>query len=126
MGKNQLIDVAIELERIALSDDYFIKRNLYPNVDFYSGLIYKAMGFPTDFFPVLFCMARTAGWLAHWKEQLVDPLPIFRPKQMSTVEKRDFVSLDQREQVLPVGESNVKQLLLDKQNKRRHLSLQKS
>ncbi|KAI9146362.1 citrate synthase-like protein [Paraphysoderma sedebokerense] len=66
MGKNDLIDVARELERIALSDEYFIKRNLYPNVDFYSGIIYKAMGFPTDMFPVLFCIARTSGWLAHW------------------------------------------------------------
>nr|KAJ3420499.1 hypothetical protein HK105_005601 [Polyrhizophydium stewartii] len=63
MGRNNLIDVAVELERIALSDEYFIKRNLYPNVDFYSGLIYSSMGFPTDFFPVLFCIARTAGWL---------------------------------------------------------------
>ena len=82
MGRNNLIDVAIELERIALSDEYFIKRNLYPNVDFYSGLIYKAMGFPTDFFPVLFCIARTSGWLAHWREQLAEKTPIFRPQQI--------------------------------------------
>ncbi|KAH9265796.1 hypothetical protein BASA83_010928 [Batrachochytrium salamandrivorans] len=82
MGRSELVDVALELERIALSDEYFTKRNLYPNVDFYSGLIYKAMGFPTDFFPVLFCIARTAGWLAHWREQLQDNIPIFRPQQI--------------------------------------------
>jgi citrate synthase len=74
----------MELERIALSDEYFIKRNLYPNVDFYSGLIYKAMGFPTDFFPVLFCIARTTGWLAHWREQLLEKSPIVRPLQVIT------------------------------------------
>ena len=66
MGKEPMIEIAMELERIALTDDYFIKRNLYPNVDFYSGIIYKAMGFPTDMFPVLFSIPRVAGWLAHW------------------------------------------------------------
>ncbi|RKO94525.1 citrate synthase-like protein, partial [Blyttiomyces helicus] len=86
MGKSTLIDVAVELERIALSDEYFVKRNLYPNVDFYSGVIYKALGFPTDFFPVLFCIARTAGWLAHWNEQLQNHIPIFRPKQVNTID----------------------------------------
>ncbi|KNC98323.1 citrate (Si)-synthase [Spizellomyces punctatus DAOM BR117] len=97
MGRNNLIDVAIELERIALSDEYFIKRNLYPNVDFYSGIIYKAMGFPTDFFPVLFCIARTAGWLAHWHEQLQNPIPIFRPKQAYEGEEpRNYVPIDER------------------------------
>ena len=65
-GKEPLIEIAIELERIALSDEYFIKRKLYPNVDFYSGVIYRAMGFPTDMFPVLFTIPRVAGWLAHW------------------------------------------------------------
>lgn len=65
-GKEPLIEIAIELEKIALSDEYFIKRKLYPNVDFYSGVIYRAMGFPTDMFPVLFTIPRVAGWLAHW------------------------------------------------------------
>lgn len=73
LGRDPLIEIAIELERIALSDKYFIERKLYPNVDFYSGLIYKAMGFPTDFFTVLFAIPRTAGWLAHWVEYLDDP-----------------------------------------------------
>lgn len=97
MGKDALIDVALELERIALSDEYFISRNLYPNVDFYSGLIYKAMGFPTDFFPVLFAIARTSGWLAHWYEQMKDPIPVFRPSQIYTgEEKRDYVKIEDR------------------------------
>ena len=65
-GRNALLDIAVELERIALQDDYFVKRKLYPNVDFYSGLIYEAMGFPPDFFTVLFAIGRTAGWLAQW------------------------------------------------------------
>ncbi|KAJ3272828.1 hypothetical protein HDV01_005256 [Terramyces sp. JEL0728] len=97
MGRSDLIDIAMELERIALSDEYFIKRNLYPNVDFYSGIIYKMMGFPTDFFPVLFTLARTAGWLAHWKEQIADQIPIFRPRQVYVGEqKRDYVPMHQR------------------------------
>ncbi|KAJ3168291.1 hypothetical protein HDU88_001731 [Geranomyces variabilis] len=97
MGRNHLIDVAVELERIALSDEYFIKRNLYPNVDFYSGIIYKAMGFPTDFFPVLFGIARTSGWLAHWHEQLQTPIPIFRPKQAyDGAAARKYVNIDDR------------------------------
>merc|ERR1712159_693226 len=66
VGRENLIDIASELERIALSDEYFIKRKLYPNVDFYSGVIYKVLGFPTDMFPVLFAIPRTVGWLAHW------------------------------------------------------------
>ena len=65
-GREPLIDIAVELERIALEDEYFIQRKLYPNVDFYSGVIYRAMGFPTDLFPVLFTIPRVAGWLAHW------------------------------------------------------------
>ncbi|KAJ3321087.1 hypothetical protein HDV06_004645 [Boothiomyces sp. JEL0866] len=97
MGRSNLIDIAMELERIALNDEYFIKRNLYPNVDFYSGIIYKMMGFPTDFFPVLFTLARTAGWLAHWKEQMADQIPIFRPRQVYVgEEKRDYVPMHQR------------------------------
>jgi citrate synthase len=65
-GREPMIDIAVELERIALEDEYFIQRKLYPNVDFYSGVIYRAMGFPTDMFPVLFTIPRVAGWLAHW------------------------------------------------------------
>merc|ERR1719159_911341 len=83
VGREPLIEVAEALEAAALSDPYFIKRKLYPNVDFYSGLIYKAMGFPTDFFPVLFAIPRTVGWLAHWNELLDDPeLRIVRPRQV--------------------------------------------
>jgi len=81
-GKEPLIDIAMELERIALTDKYFIDRKLYPNVDFYTGVIYKAMGFPTDMFPVLFTIPRVAGWLAHWKEFHSDPEnKIVRPRQ---------------------------------------------
>ena len=65
-GREPLIEIALELERIALNDEFFIKRKLYPNVDFYSGVIYRTMGFPTDMFPVLFTIPRVAGWLAHW------------------------------------------------------------
>ena len=72
MGEEPLIEVAVELEKQAREDDYFVSRKLYPNVDFYSGLIYRAMGFPTDMFPVLFAIPRTVGWLAHWLEQLND------------------------------------------------------
>lgn len=72
-GREELIEIAVELERIALSDSYFIERKLYPNVDFYSGIIYKAMGFPTDMFPVLFMIPRVVGWLAHWNEFMDDP-----------------------------------------------------
>ncbi|MBM2806276.1 MAG: citrate synthase, partial [Deltaproteobacteria bacterium] len=71
-GRNPLLDIALEIERIALSDDYFIKRKLYPNVDFYSGLIYQSMGLPMDMFPVLFAIARTSGWIAQWEEMLTD------------------------------------------------------
>lgn len=81
-GKEPLIDIAIELERIALSDSFFIDRKLYPNVDFYTGVIYKAMGFPTDMFPVLFTIPRVSGWLAHWREFHSDPdNKIVRPRQ---------------------------------------------
>ncbi len=83
MGKNPLIDIALELERIALEDEYFVKRKLYPNVDFYSGIIYEAMGFPTDMFPVLFAIPRTPGWYTQWQENLVDPeQKIARPRQI--------------------------------------------
>jgi citrate synthase len=88
-GRNPLIDIAVELERIALQDDYFVSRKLYPNVDFYSGLIYQAMGFPVDMFPVLFAIPRTAGWLAQWEEMLLDPdQKIARPKQLFVGPKR--------------------------------------
>ncbi len=84
-GKNRLIDVALALEKVALSDDYFIKRRLYPNVDFYSGMVYQAMGFPTDIFPVLFAIPRMSGWLAHWQEMLLDEeQKIIRPRQIYT------------------------------------------
>ena len=82
VGKEPLVGIALELERIALEDEYFISRKLYPNVDFYSGVIYKAMGFPTDMFPVLFTIPRVAGWLAHWNEFVMDPEnKIVRPRQ---------------------------------------------
>ena len=82
-GKNPLLEIALELERIALEDEYFVSRKLYPNVDFYSGLIYQAMGFPTDMFAVLFAIARTVGWVAQWEEMLLDQdTKIARPKQI--------------------------------------------
>jgi citrate synthase len=82
-GKNPLIDLALELERIALQDDYFVSRKLYPNVDFYSGIIYEAMRFPVDMFPVLFAIGRTPGWLAQWQEMLTDKeQKIARPRQL--------------------------------------------
>jgi citrate synthase len=84
-GRNRLLDIALELEKVALSDDYFISKHLYPNVDFYSGLIYQAMGFPMDIFPVLFAIPRTSGWLAQWQEMLMDPeQKIARPRQIYT------------------------------------------
>ena len=97
-GKNPKLTIALELERIALEDEYFMSRKLYPNVDFYSGLIYQAMGFPVDIFPVLFAIPRTAGWLAHWQEMLIDPeQKIARPRQIYTGhDKRDFVPMNQR------------------------------
>ena len=82
-GRNPLLDIALELERIALEDEYFISRKLYPNVDFYTGIIYQAMGFPVDMFPVLFAIPRTVGWLAQWQEMLLDPeQKIARPRQI--------------------------------------------
>jgi citrate synthase len=97
-GRNPLIDVAIELERIALEDDYFIKRRLYPNVDFYSGIIYQAMGFPMTMFPVLFAIARTAGWLAQWAEMVRDPeQKITRPRQVFLGEStRHWMPIERR------------------------------
>jgi citrate synthase len=97
-GKNPLLEIALELERIALEDDYFITRKLYPNVDFYSGLIYQAMGFPVEMFPVLFAIPRTAGWIAQWEEMLLDPeQKIARPRQIYTgARTRDYVPREQR------------------------------
>jgi citrate synthase len=97
-GKNPLLDIAVELEKIALEDDYFVSRKLYPNVDFYSGIIYQAMGFPTSMFPVLFAMGRIPGWLAHWQENLLDDeQAIVRPRQLYVgPEPRDYVDFDQR------------------------------
>jgi citrate synthase len=97
-GRNPLLDIALELERIALSDDYFIKRKLYPNVDFYSGLIYQSMGLPMDMFPVLFAIPRTSGWIAQWEEMLTDPdQKLARPKQVYLgAETRNYVPMDKR------------------------------
>src|SRR3989442_12944907 len=84
-GRSPLLDIALELERVALADDYFIKHRLYPNVDFYSGIIYSAIGFPVEMFPVLFAIGRTPGWLAQWQEGLLDPeQKIARPRQVYT------------------------------------------
>ena len=97
-GTNPMLDVAIELERIALEDEYFVSRNLYPNVDFYSGIIYQALGFPVAMFPVLFAIPRTAGWLAQWLEMLQDSdQKIARPRQVYIgYDTRDYVAMDAR------------------------------
>ncbi len=96
-GKNPLLDIALKLEEVALSDEYFTSRKLYPNVDFYSGLIYQAMGFPTAMFTVLFAIPRTAGWLAHWVELLEQDQKIVRPRQLYTgVEVRDYLPMNAR------------------------------
>ena len=97
-GKNPLLDIALKLEEVALNDSYFVDRKLYPNVDFYSGLIYQAMGFPTDMFPVLFAMGRIPGWIAQWEENLLDPeQAIARPRQIYTGHgERDYVEISQR------------------------------
>ena len=95
-GMNPMLDMAVELERIALQDDYFVKRKLYPNVDFYSGIIYQAMGFPVDMFPVLFAIPRTSGWMAQWEEMLLDPeQKIARPRQV-------YIGYGSRD-VVPIG-----------------------
>ena len=91
--KDDLLEVAMELENIALNDPYFIEKKLYPNVDFYSGIILKAMGIPSSMFTVIFAMARTVGWIAHWSEMHSDGMKIARPRQLYTgYEKRDFKS----------------------------------
>jgi citrate synthase len=93
-----LLDLAMELEKIALNDEYFISRKLYPNVDFYSGIILKAMGFPTSMFTVLFAIARTVGWIAQWTEMIEDPdTKIGRPRQLFTgADRRHYVAINQR------------------------------
>jgi citrate synthase len=97
-GKNPLLDIATELEKIALEDDYFISRKLYPNVDFYSGLIYEALGMPVEMFPVLFAIGRTSGWIAQWLEMIDDPeQKIARPRQIYTGARTlDYVPIDER------------------------------
>ena len=97
-GRNPLLDIALELERIALADEYFIERKLYPNVDFYSGIIYQSMGFPVEMFPVLFAIPRTAGWIAQWLEMIDDPeQKIARPRQVFIgSDERPYLSLDKR------------------------------
>ena len=97
-GKDPMLDIALELERIALEDEYFVKRRLYPNVDFYSGIIYQAMRFPVDMFPVMFAIPRTSGWLAQWVELLEDKdQKIARPRQIYLgYRTRDYVPMEQR------------------------------
>ncbi len=98
MGKNPLLNIALEVERIALQDEYFVTRKLYPNVDFYTGLIYQSMGFPVTMFPVLFAIPRTSGWIAQWQEMLLDSeQKIARPRQIYMgSEKRSYVAMEQR------------------------------
>jgi len=97
-GKNPLLDIATELEKIALEDDYFVSRKLYPNVDFYSGLIYGALGMPVEMFPVLFAIGRTSGWIAQWLERIDDPAQkIARPRQIYTGERDlDYAPIGRR------------------------------
>ena len=97
-GTNPLLDIALELEKIALEDSYFIDRKLYPNVDFYSGLLYEALGMPMEMFPVMFAIGRTSGWIAQWLEMIEDPeQKIARPRQIYTGKRDvDYVPIDQR------------------------------
>jgi citrate synthase len=103
-GRNPLLDVALELERIALEDEYFVSRKLYPNVDFYSGLIYEALGLPVAMFPVMFAIPRASGWLAQWLEGVVDPeQKIARPRQLYVgPDERDYVAVEDRSRELVV------------------------
>ncbi|MET8652052.1 citrate/2-methylcitrate synthase, partial [Nocardia aurea] len=96
-GDDELFDIAQALEEAALTDEYFVSRQLYPNVDFYTGVIYKAMGFPTRMFTVLFAMGRLPGWIAHWREMHSEPLKIGRPRQIYTgYGARDYAGIDNR------------------------------
>jgi len=98
MTDDPLLEVAIELEKVALNDDYFVSKKLYPNIDFYSGITLRALGFPTTMFTVLFSLARTVGWIAQWKEMVEDPSQkIGRPRQIySGSTQRDYVNISQR------------------------------
>jgi citrate synthase len=98
-GSNPLLDIALELEKIALNEEYFVKRKLYPNVDFYSGLIYQAMGFPVDMFPVLFAIGRMPGWISQWREMVSDQdQKIARPRQIYLgARTRDYIAIEKRE-----------------------------
>jgi citrate synthase len=99
LGRNQpLFDLALQLEEIALKDPYFIEKKLYPNVDFYSGVIYRALGIPKSMFTVMFAIARTVGWVAHWREMITDPEGrIGRPRQLYTgPTRRDYVDVGKR------------------------------
>ena len=100
LGKsdNPLFELALRLEEIALKDEYFVERKLYPNVDFYSGIIYSALGIPRSMFTVMFAMARTVGWVAHWQEMIADPsMKIGRPRQLYTgPARRDYVEISER------------------------------
>jgi citrate synthase len=100
LGKsdNPLFELALKLEEIALKDEYFVERKLYPNVDFYSGIIYSAIGIPQSMFTVMFAIARTVGWVAHWQEMISDPaMKIGRPRQLYTgPTKRDYIEMNKR------------------------------
>ncbi|CAM6103592.1 unnamed protein product [Calypogeia fissa] len=119
VGRDPLIEVAVALEKAALSDDYFVKRKLYPNVDFYSGLIYRAIGFPAEYFTVLFAVPRMAGYLAHWKESLNDPdTKIMRPQQWYTGEwLRSYPSLSDR--TIPVKGDTFEKISISNASRRR-------
>ena len=96
-GDDQLLDIAKELEEIALTDDFFVERKLYPNVDYYTGVIYRAMGFPTRMFTVLFALGRLPGWIAHWREMHSEPGKIGRPRQVYTgYTERDYTAIGAR------------------------------
>jgi citrate synthase len=95
--QDEMLDIAKQLEEIALTDDFFVERKLYPNVDYYTGVIYRAMGFPTRMFTVLFALGRLPGWIAHWREMHEEPSKIGRPRQIYTgYTERDFVTMDKR------------------------------
>lgn len=122
VGREPLVDIAMELERIALTDEYFITKKLYPNVDFYSGVIYKALGIPTEMFTILFTLPRLSGWLAHWYEFLDDPHnKIVRPRQIyKGYTKRNFEPMNVREQKVKEDLDYV----IDTRDVRREVSLE--
>jgi citrate synthase len=110
-GRNPKLDIAVELEKRALDDEYFVERKLYPNVDFYSGLIYEALNLPPDMFTVMFAIPRTSGWIAQWREMLADDeTKIARPRQIYTGQReRDYVSIGDREKLTdkPTAETSM-------------------